>query len=166
MKTRKLLFILFFWIGLSGLHAQNMYVRPTSGSQTSYAIANIQKLTFFGGELLVTPISGTVGTHNLVGNRYLNFSDLTLGAVAQQTKPTALYLYPNPVKDILHFANANQNQTIDAVEIISLAGRLFLQQKQTKNALSELDVSTLPQGMYLCKIKSGGNIQTFKFLKQ
>jgi hypothetical protein len=166
MKTKKLLFILFFWIGLSGLHAQNMYVRPTSGSQTSYAIANIQKLTFFGGELLVTPISGTVGTHNLVGNRYINFTDLTLSTPIQQQALTALYLYPNPVKDILHFANANQNQTIDAVEIISLDGRLVLQQKQINTNFPQVDVAALPQGMYLCKITSGSKTQILKFLKQ
>jgi hypothetical protein len=35
-----------------------MYVRPIIGAQTAYPVANIQKLTFSGGNLVVTNFMG------------------------------------------------------------------------------------------------------------
>jgi len=59
-----LLFFLFF--GLSGLQAQSLYVRPVTGVQSAYALANLRKLTFSGGNLVVTPNTGSNDTFALV----------------------------------------------------------------------------------------------------
>jgi len=166
MKTRKLLFILFFLLAVSGLQAQTMYVKPITGAQSAYAIINIKKLTFSSGNLVVTPTSGAVATFSLLGNRYINFTDLTLSTPIQQQALTAFYVYPNPVKEVLHLSEAELGQSIDAIAIISLDGRLVLELKQINTNFPQVDVAALPQGMYLCKITSGGKTQTIKFLKQ
>jgi len=166
MKTTKLLFILFFLLALSSLQAQTMYVRPVTGEQVSYPITTIKKLTFSSGNLVVTPISGSVATHSLLGNRYINFTDLTLNSPIHQQALTAFYVYPNPVKEVLHLSIAELGQRIDAVAIISLDGRMVLQQKQINTNFPQVDVAALPQGMYLCKITSGSKTQTLKFIKQ
>ena len=158
--------VFFFLLALSGLHAQTMYVRPITGAQSAYLITNINKLTFSSGILVVTPTSGAVATFSILGNRYINFTDLTLSTPIQQQALTVFYVYPNPVKEILHISKAELGQSIDAIAIIALDGRLFLEQNQINTNFPQVDVAALPQGMYLCKITSGGKTQILKFLKQ
>ena len=164
-QYNKLSFVFLFGLCLSGLNAQTMYVRPTTGSQVAYSVANISKLTFNAGNLLVTNITGANGTYLLTDLRYLNFTNLTLGLPPlQKAKP--FYLYPNPVSTILHLAVDDQAPLIDHIEIISFEGRLLQQQNQITGNAPQVDVTTLPQGMYFCRITSGSNNQTIKFLKQ
>ena len=158
--------VFFFLLVLSGLQAQTMYVRPIAGAQSAYAITNIKKLTFTSGNLVVTPTSVAVATFSILGNRYINFTNLTLSTPIQQQAPTAFYVYPNPVGEVLHLSKAELGQSIDAIAIISLDGRLVLEQKQINTNFPQVDVVALPQGMYLCKITSGIKTQTIKFLKQ
>ncbi len=160
----RLVLLLFF--GLSGLHSQTMYVRPTNGTQTAYPITNIQKLTFSSDNLLVTPKNGSIGIHSLQSNKYINFTDLTLTTAEQQIEIANFYVYPNPVKDILNFSLRNKELLIVSIEIITLEGRLVLKQKQNNNSLTQTDVSKLPKGLYLCKITSNSSTQIIKFLKQ
>ena len=52
-------FILFFFgLAFMSIKAQTMYVRPIIGAQTAYPVANIQKLTFSGGNLVVINFMG------------------------------------------------------------------------------------------------------------
>ena len=91
---------------------------------------------------------------------------MTLTTNEQQLDVANFYLYPNPVNDILNFSLKNKELFIDAIEIVTSEGRLVLKQKQKNNALTQMDVSKLPKGMYLCKITSNRNTQIIKFLKQ
>lgn len=168
MKHNRFIFTLSFLVclGLSGLKAQNMYVRPTNGTQTDYAIANIRKLTFSEDTLFVTPVSGSVTSHSLSSNRYINFTNLTLATVTPQKASTAIYVYPNPVVDVLHVSVEEQEQSEGVLEIIALEGRLILKQKLDKRGKTQIQASMLPQGMYLCKITHGSQTQTIKFFKQ
>jgi hypothetical protein len=160
----KLSFVFLFALCLSGLKAQTMYVRPITATQIAYPVANISKLTFNAGNLLVANITGANGTYALSDLRYLNFTNLNLGLPTLE-KAKSFYLYPNPVSSIMHLAGDDQ-APIERIDIISFEGRLLLQQSQmTSNAL-QVDVTTLPQGLYFCRITSGSNSQTIKFLKQ
>ena len=141
--------------------AQTMFVRPIAGSQTTYPVADIQKLTFDNGNMIVTNTSGANGTFALADNRYINFTDLTLGTVSNQIVKSSFYIYPNPSATVLNVANANTSQTISHLEIISLEGRVLMKQ----NA-SQVEIASLPTGMYFCRITSNNKIQTIKFLKQ
>jgi hypothetical protein len=158
--------VFFFLLAVSVLQVQTMYVRPITGAQSAYLITNIKKLTFSSGNLVVTPTSGAEVTHSLLGNRHINFADLTLSTPIQQQALTAFYVYPNPVKEVLHISKAELGQSIDAIAIIALDGRMVLEQKQINTNLPQVDVASLPQGMYLCKITSGSKTQNLKFLKQ
>jgi len=153
--------LFLFGAAISGLKAQTMYVRPIIGTQTAYPVANIQKLTFSGGNLVVTNLTGGNGTFALSGNRYLNFTDLTLATTSMELVNNRFYVYPNPVTNVLNITNEDPTQTISHLEIISLEGRVVLEQNTPQVA-----VAALPQGMYFCKITSNNKTQTIKFLKQ
>ncbi len=162
MKKILFIFTLFFF---TGVNAQTMYVRPLIGSQTSYPVSNIQKLTFENGNLIVSNISGSNGTFVLAENRYINFTDLTLGTNNPVPTENKFYLYPNPSNQRLNIANLIQNQTPNLIEIISIEGKLLMHLYPT-SADSQIDISALPQGIYLCKITNNNQIQTLKFFKQ
>ena len=158
------LFFMFF--GLSGLQAQSLYVRPVTGAQSSYALANLRKLTFSGNNLLVTPTTGSNGTFALSGLRYLNFADLTLDTPINTLAKSAFYVYPNPVSSNLYLSNLDAAQVIDQIAIISMEGRLVFKQNPLPTQATQVNVVALPPGMYFCQIQSNKKTQTIKFLKQ
>lgn len=145
--------------------AQTMFVRPIAGSQTTYPVADIQKLTFDNGNMLVTNNTGANGTFALSGLRYVSFTDFNLGTTNPEMATNKFYAYPNPANHILNISGSNTIQRVDNIQILSLEGRLLLQHKPANDAL-QVDISALPQGMYLCKITNGNQQQTIKFLKQ
>ena len=162
MKTKFFIALLLFGAAISGLKAQTMYVRPNAGAQTAYTVANIKKLTFSNGNLMVTNLTGGNATFPLSSNRYLNFTDLTLTTTTHEVAKSSFYVYPNPVTNVLNITNEDPTQTISHLEIISLEGRVVI----AKNT-PQVSLAALPQGMYFCKITSKSNqTQTIKFLKQ
>jgi hypothetical protein len=150
----------------SKIHCQTMYVRPITGTQSVYLTDNVRKLTFSNGNLLLTPNSGFVASHPLSDNRYINFTDLTLGISNMEPIKNGFYVYPNPSSQLLHVANVNPNISIGLIQLISLDGKLLLEVKPMESSNTQLDISALPQGMYLCKISSDNQQQILKFLKQ
>ena len=141
--------------------AQTMYVRPITGAQSAYPVANIQKLTFSNGNLLVTNTTGSNGTFALSANRYINFTDLALGTTSHQLVSNKFYLYPNPTSSVLNVVNEDASLIISHLEIISIEGRVLIEQNTTL-----VEIASLPAGMYFCRITSNNETQTIKFLKQ
>ena len=160
-----LLFLIVLLSCSNTIQAQTMYVRPLVGSQTAYPVANIEKLTFDNGNLIVTNETGPNGTFTLADNRYINFTDLTLGTSNPVAIENKFYVYPNPSNQWLYIANANSTQTLSLIEIISIDGKLLMQHKSLTSD-AQIDISSLPQGMYLCRISSHNHQHTLKFIKQ
>lgn len=159
----KLSFVFLFVLSLTGLYAQNMYVRKGNGTQTNYALSSIKKMTFSAGSLVMNSSGGADASYALKDLRYLNFNDLTLGVGNAQQDPEAIFIYPNPVTDVFYLAAAAQS--ISSIAIISMEGRVLMQTKQAGNTTA-IDVSKLAKGLYLCKIYTDTTTQTIKFLKQ
>ena len=153
--------LLLFGLVFSGMKAQTMYVQPIIGTQTAYSVATIKNLTFSNGNIVVTNTTGANGTFPLSSNRYLNFTDLTLATTTQELVKNSFYVYPNPVTNVLNITNQDPTQTITHLEIISLEGRVVLEQNTP-----QVVVASLPQGMYFCRITTNNQTQTIKFLKQ
>jgi hypothetical protein len=57
--------------------------------------------------------------------------------------------------------NDDLSQTITHLEIISLEGRVLMEQNSP-----QVEIVSLPTGMYFCRIISNNKTQTIKFLKQ
>ncbi|MBO7460507.1 MAG: T9SS type A sorting domain-containing protein, partial [Bacteroidales bacterium] len=58
-------------------------------------------------------------------------------------------IYPNPVSDYIYI-ELSDNSICTAIEIYSLDGRLV---KSQINNLSTIDLSSLPMGVYIVKIR-------------
>jgi hypothetical protein len=159
----KLGFVFLFVLSLSGIYAQNIYVRNGNGTQTNYALSSIKKMTFSAGSLVVSSTAGADASYALKDLRYLNGKDLTLGLGNAKQDSQAIFIYPNPVTDVFYLAAAAQS--ISSIAIISMEGKVVLQTKKAGNTTA-IDVSKLAKGLYLCKISTETTTQTIKFLKQ
>jgi hypothetical protein len=75
----------------------------------------------------------------------------------------AVTLYPNPAGDVIYL---NQDDILKlgkiSIRIISLQGNELL---KTNKALTSIDISALPPGMYLLSVQTQGRIITQSFVK-
>ena len=73
-----------------------------------------------------------------------------------------LRIYPNPVRDELRIENGEWR--IEKVEILDLTGKIILNSQLS--ILHSVNVSALPQGIYIVKLKTDKGIVTEKFIKE
>jgi hypothetical protein len=75
---------------------------------------------------------------------------------------TQLSVYPNPTSDMLYLANADE-LGIENISVYDISGKVVLSQNSTAN---QIDVSQLPQGIYLLKTTTGSSTTSLKFIKE
>jgi hypothetical protein len=151
---------------LEGVQGQNMYVR-TNSNQTTYSLANIKKLTFSSGNLVVSSTTSEVNSYAFSSLRYLNFTDVSLGTKEYVQTTKNIVLYPNPVENVLHLSFVNALQGAIQIQICTLEGRVIHQQNHNDNSNAAiLSIAGLPSGFYLCKASNGITNETIKFIKK
>jgi hypothetical protein len=157
-KRLKLIVLLLFGLGLTGLQAQTLYVKEKNCTQTAYALNSIQKLTFSSGNVVVQKTNNTAGVHALSGVSYMNFTDLMIGH-------SILTVYPNPVIDVLNidFTCLIGEYTIS---ILTVEGKLMQTLNTNGNSLIAFNTSNLSPGIYLCRFANETEIKTIKFAKR
>lgn len=74
-------------------------------------------------------------------------------------------VFPNPVKDILHIETALRTASEFRMEIFNLSGVKVRESNHRDGDVLALDVSHLPQGMYVVMLTSGPDVFNAKFVK-
>ena len=169
MKYKQLKFIavLLLGLGLTGLQAQTMNVKEMGGTETSYSLSEISKITFSSGNLTILETDNNSVDYALTNLRYLNFSS-TITEVNENfnTEISQLKIYPNPTKDILNIDFQEIENPIGIIKIHSLEGRLIETLAVESNNIVTLDLSQLSNGIYLCHYINDKEIKTVKIIKQ
>ncbi len=80
----------------------------------------------------------------------------------EENKLEHLNCFPNPTKNSITISN---DSVIDTIEITSILGQQILSQK-INSLQTELDMRSLPSGMYLVKVTSGEATKTVKIVKE
>ena len=99
-------------------------------------------------------------------NYYFNITtpgtDGPIGSVVGIEEPNAQTaewnVWPNPVSSVLHISDGTD---IRRVEVLDLCGRV-----QATSAGREINVSTLPAGLYILRVITAEGITTKKIIKQ
>ena len=121
-------------LGLTGLQAQTMYVKESSGTQT-YTLSNLRKMTFSSGNVTVQKTDNSTGVYALSGLRYLSFEDNTTGVEQPIQKGTTnLHSYHNPVTDVLNIDLTGTNSE-GSISILTLEGKVMQHKKPTVQVL-------------------------------
>jgi hypothetical protein len=168
-KKLKLSVLLLLVFGLTGLQAQQMYVKEKGGKQSSYLLTDIRKMSFSSGNIAIQKINGSSDQFSMSGLRYLNFTDLSVGIapLAETSREINLQVYPNPVVDVLNIKLKTAVTQPGIIEILSLVGKVVYVEKINGHSdIYQINASSLAKGLYLCRITNGTIIETIKFIKQ
>lgn len=122
-----------------------------------------------GGSSISLPYSGDVDDFRAY-NRELSaeeffklskddFSPLSSGLNVSERSALRTEVYPNPVSNLLNVQSSCQ---LTAVKVWSIAGELLLEQMGNRKAI---DVSSLPQGVYMVEIVADKHTSFQRFLK-
>ncbi|QIA06488.1 plastocyanin/azurin family copper-binding protein [Draconibacterium halophilum] len=109
--------------------------------------------------------------NNVVGDTVLNFShninftDIFNITSVSTTELMPFTMYPNPAtnKVTLEYDGFNKNASI---RILDLAGKAHAVRSTNSGNKIELDLSNIPQGLYLIQLQDGDLLQTQKLLKR
>ncbi len=166
-KKLKISALILLGIGLAELQAQTMYVKPKSGNQTAYVLNGISKITFSSGTIIISKETRDTVSYALNNLQYLNFADLIDHVAKPLHETVEVFTYPNPTKAELYISlNGLENQSV-SIEIISIDGRIvYYEVLREHEAVHKINMFEQPNGLYICRIKSGTTIQTTKFIKQ
>lgn len=155
---KKKSFLLGFILLATGqLFAQEMQfaTRSFDGAITDYqALANLQKIVFEDNAMAVKLQSGT----KVTSVRSVIFSSEGTNALETQKQGSTITVFPNLAKTTITVSGMNENTMIKLFDV----NGLLLQRAMATGTSTELDVSSLKQGLYLIQ---AGN-QTVKFIKQ
>lgn len=167
---RKKIYILLgllFCSSFTALKAQYLYLLEMGGVQSEYVIADLGKLHFSSGDLLVEMQNGASDNYSLDNIRYLGFA-VSMDISSPSLSPgQEIDLYPNPVSDKMYVCIRTSFKTAK-LEIISIEGRMVYEEKlfsEDKIQNRQLSLSSLPKGLYMCRVISGKFIRTKKFIK-
>ena len=110
---------------------------------------------------------GMVAGTPLLPNGYDNmpWQDSSETSVSEPQARQSLNVWPNPVSGMLHIQLPDAEQGIAQISVCDLLGKIVMQKENLNH--SELDVSLLPSGMYLLRVRTtDGTGMTAKFVKE
>lgn len=88
------------------------------------------------------------------------FNDATITSVREQEMPVAK-VFPNPANDVLHI----EMEKMESVEIMDITGRMLKLEMTGSDQSRMLNVSSLPVGIYIVKIRADGKVYTSRVAK-
>jgi len=124
------------------------------GTETTYALPNVQKIVFENDSMTVKMKSGPDAT-GITCIKFLLSDNSRIENLKQASK---IFIFPNPVKTNLKVAGTEKDVKIN---LIDLNGKL-LQSVSAQDNSTDIDVSALSPGLYLLQIGE----KSIKFIKQ
>lgn len=169
-KKERWLLLLLLAFSLSVLQAQTfLNVEVKSGTQTSFALSDLKKLTFTSAKMAVIPKTGTHSDFAIPDIHYLDFTNTTsIRETKKNARNNGLKLFPNPVQDILQIEYESGKAENVLIQILDVQGKV-LYQNNLPNQMGVnniyIPVETFRKGLYLCRIKHGTRLEFSRFIK-
>jgi len=163
-----IIFLLILSIGTTKtLHAQIMQVKERNGTQTSYHLSTIRKMSFSSGNLTVTKSDNNSVVYALNAMSYLNYSNIPIGIYEPFSEQAQLiFAYPNPARDMLYIDLSGADGTKGSIIILTIEGKTVLHQQVRNESIKSLDISHLPKGIYFCLYQNSVETKPVKIIKQ
>ena len=147
-------------------YGQSTCIRFVNGSHDCHNNSAIAKLVVASGNLNLHLTNQNVQSFALTTIRSITFSTGTSGQ-AQQREQVSFRMFPNPVTDLLTIETNISERGAGTIEIISLDGRtLQTLRANFENGTNQVNVSSLAQGVYICRIRNGNHTSSLQFVKQ
>lgn len=162
-KTKRIYLILIISLGLINLNAQSILnVNNNSGSTSTFELTNIKKITFSNGNLNIINLYDGANSFEISAIKRLDFRS-TPTSITIQAPSSNIKLFPNPASEYLNIVDKSNNEDETIIEISDIDGKLI--QEQSQQLPCTINISSLKNGIYFCRIKKVNKIEYFKFIK-
>ena len=138
-----------------GLRAQSIHFNFTDGTNASYNLEDVRKITFDADLMNLYLLDGSVYAWNVstIGDYQYNESSEWLNSA----NAWEVVIFPNPTSTNLNVLYNLPKEDDITIALFDMQGKLILQKRVGKQVSGEqqqtLDVSNLPEGSYVCRVK-------------
>ena len=149
------------------VRSQSVYFNFNNGTQTSYNLEDVRKITFNADVMSLHLWGGTIYSWNVSTIEHYQYSENMIGVeeVLALANEIEVNVYPNPTKNILHIAYTIHQEDEIKVSLYSLDGRLVLYKVLGRQIsgehLHQFEIAEFPAGTYEC-ILNGKNFSISK----
>ncbi len=166
-----------FLLGLAllfsvGLEAQSIHFNYTNGTNASYNLQDVRKITFTADVMNLHLQDGTIYSWNVstIGHYQYDANSVNVEPVLDEVNNWNLQLYPNPTKDEVQLKYNLPKEDKINISLYDLTGKLVLEKNAgSKNAgenQDNLDLRQLAAGTYICRISGERNSISKQIIKQ
>jgi hypothetical protein len=141
-----------------GLRAQSIHFNYTDGTNFSYNLANVRKITFDADLMNLHFWDGSIYAWNVSTIGYYEYDESSLNVQEWLNNANALevVIFPNPTSTNMNVRYNLLKEDIIMISLYDMEGKLVLDKNLGKLSSGEhqesLDVSNLPKGTYACRI--------------
>jgi hypothetical protein len=152
--------------------AQSIYFNYTNGTNASYLLEDVRKITFDNDVMNLHFLDGTLYTWNVSTIGYYQYEESAIGVeeVLGRGNAWQALVYPNPASDVLHIQYEPPAQEEVTIALFDVQGKQVLHKTLGKETvgkhLETFDVAHLPSGNYLCRISNANGTISKQVVKQ
>jgi hypothetical protein len=142
-----------------GLRAQSIHFNYTDGTNASYNLEDVRKITFDADVMNLHLLDGSTYSWNVstIGDYQHQESSLNVQEWLNSANAWEVVIFPNPTSTNLNVRYNLPKEDVITIALFDMQGKLILQKSLGKQVSGEqqqtLDVSNLPEGSYVCRIK-------------
>lgn len=152
--------------------AQSIHFNYTNGTNSSYNLQDIRKITFDADVMNLHLLDGSVYTWNVSSIGFFEYDESSINIEDWLNKANAwdVAVYPNPTNGFLNVQFTLPKEDKILIGLYDVQGKFVLEKSLGNSAAGVhkemLDLTHLPNGTYVCRISGEHNTITKKVFKQ
>ena len=154
-----------------GLHAQSIDFNYTDGTNASYNLADMRKITFDADVMNLHLWDGSIYVWNVSTIGYYEYDESSLNVQEWLNNANELEvaIFPNPTCTNLNVRYNLPKEDVITIALFDMQGKLVLEKNMGKLSLGKhlesIDVSNLLKGTYMCHINGQHQSVTKSIIK-
>ena len=152
--------------------AQSIHFNYTNGTNASYNLQDVRKITFDADVMNLHLLDGSVYAWNVSSIGYYEYdeSSVNIEDWLNQANAWDVAVYPNPTSTLLNVQFNLPKEDKILVALFDVQGKLVLEKNVGNSNAGEhkemLDLTHFPNGTYVCRISGQQHSITKKVFKQ
>ena len=152
------MFLLALLISI-GIKAQSIYFNFTNGTNTSYNLTDVRKITFDNDLMNLHLLDGSIYTWNVstIGYYQYELSNLNIQESLNAANSMNISVFPNPTSSSINIRFDLFKEDIISISLFDIHGKVILEKNLGKIISGQyqetLDISSLNQGFYNCRVQ-------------
>jgi hypothetical protein len=155
----------------AGLRAQSIHFNYTDGTNASYSLEDVRKITFEADLMNLHFSDGTVYARNVSTIGYYEYEQSSLNVLEWINNANVwdVMIFPNPTSTNFNVSYNLPREDEIIIALFDMQGKLKLQKSSGKQGAGEhqetLDLTSIDQGTYVCRISGLNNAITKTVIK-